>query len=148
MCFLGSLDGRRLLQSFVSYPAFLKNWLVQILKAVWKKMSSLFMSSRPILNIATPHYEIFKKVKLQKFSKRSLLFEALFFFLHFLAITNIFLPYVPNHRFESWLHPFHCWFPIDFSLFHLHFLLGLFYVVAELSEFLKYPNHQYFELCI
>ena len=54
---------------------------------------------------------------------RGFLFYPYFFFnslFFFLFLLNAFcLPYVPNHCFEYQCHPLYCWFPVDFSLFHL-----------------------------
>ena len=56
-----------------------------------------------------------------KLSQRFLICPCFFefFFLSTVLIECFFLPCVPNRWFDSWLHPLHCWFPVDFSLFHL-----------------------------
>ena len=46
----------------------------------------------------------------------------------------IFLPCVPSHLCDSQLYPLHCWFPANFSLFHLTFIY-----TWVLSMLLKYP---------
>ena len=42
----------------------------------------------------------------------------IFFFL-LVPIGCFLLPYVPNHRFDSWLHPLYCCFPVNCPLFQL-----------------------------
>ena len=70
-----------------------------------------------------------------------LIFLNSFFFLLFSLNVFFFLTYVPNFWFDSLLPPFHCYLPVDFSLFHLmqpSFLPGSFfmlfhYLVSSLS---------------
>ena len=62
---------------------------------------------------------------------RGLLFYPCFFYNSFfllsLLIECFFLPCVPNCWFDTWLHPLHSWFPVDFSFtFSLSFFLLLF----------------------
>ena len=40
-----------------------------------------------------------------------------FFFLLAVLIGCLSLPHVPNHWFDSWLHPLYCCFPVNCSLF-------------------------------
>ena len=56
----------------------------------------------------------------QRLLTLSLLLLLLFGFFFLLVLIGCFLlPYVPNHWFEWQLPPPHCWFLVDFSLFHL-----------------------------
>ena len=45
-----------------------------------------------------------------------------FLFLHSVPVGCLFLPFVPNHWFESWFPSCHCWFPEYFALFHFEYL--------------------------
>ena len=68
-----------------------------------------------------------------------------FFFLLF-RLAIFLLPYIPNHWFDSWLHPLYCLFPVNCSSFQLVFplfptgsffmIFVLFYTVEVLSEFI------------
>ena len=53
----------------------------------------------------------------QRFLSLSSFFE--FLFLHCGLVECLFLPSAPNSWFESWFHSRHCWFPVDFYLFHI-----------------------------
>ena len=60
-----------------------------------------------------------------------------FFFLFWWVV--FLFPYVPNHWFDSQLHPLFCCFPVNcclFQLLFLHFWLDLFCVVEVLASFL------------
>ena len=74
-----------------------------------------------------------------------------FSFLLAVLIEFFFLPYVPNHWFDSRLYLLQCWFPVNFSLFHLdilHFCMSPFYAIEVPNEFFEHPNNQCFELYI
>ena len=66
------------------------------------------------------------------------------FFLLLVLIGCFLLPYVPNHWFNSQLHPFYCWFPVNCSLFQLViffsicFWLGIFYTAEIVTKFLEH----------
>ena len=70
-----------------------------------------------------------------------------FLCLHFVSIEYLFLPYAPNHWFESWFPSLHCWFLMDFSLFPL--VEPFFFPYAfEMFEIFEHSDHQCFELCV
>ena len=90
---------------------------------------------------------------LLKLSHRLFILSSFFKFFFLLVVLHgcFLLPYVPNHWFESWLHPLYFCFPINCSLFqlvNLSLLTGSFYAADILTKFLEHPYNQCFKLCI
>ena len=89
-------------------------------------------------------------IKMLVYLKLSQRFLSLSFFFWILFSSPysdqmfFFLPYVPNHWFDSWLHPLQCWFPVNFyftkfffislyfSLFHFYFIFLYFIYFTSL----------------
>ena len=59
-----------------------------------------------------------------------------FLFLHSVLYEWLFLPYVPNHWFDSKLHPLHCWFPVKFYFwFPVIFYFQVMYICTLMVSF-------------
>ena len=82
----------------------------------WNKFS-IFWSSSSLSGTAMIRMLERLKLSLRFLNLSSNVFE--FFFLHSVLVECFFLPSAPNHWFESWFPSRHCWFPVDFSLFHI-----------------------------
>ena len=93
----------------------------------------------------------FLKLSQRLLTLSSFFFYSFVFLLFWLLPCCFLLPYIPNHWFDSQLHPLYCCFPINcflFQLMYFQFLSGSFYAAEVLTKFLKHHYNQCFELCI
>ena len=91
---------------------------------------------------------IWMLVHLEMFQRLLILFSFFkFFFSSCFSDWMLISFYVPNHWFEPHLPSLHCWFPVDFSLFHL--VLSSFLPLCFChTQIFKHPYHQCFKLCL
>ena len=69
-----------------------------------------------------------------RLSQRFVRLSSLFWILvHSVPVGCLFLPFVPNHWFESWFPSCHCWFPEHSALFHFGYPSFVFFIFPPSS---------------